>query len=64
MQSERGAWCTRWLSAIRDMAGMPDYEAFLADQRERHPDQPVPSAREYFAQWVAARYGDGPTRCC
>jgi uncharacterized short protein YbdD (DUF466 family) len=43
---------------------MPDYEGHVEHLRRCHPDHPVPSEREYFEQYVAARYGDGPTRCC
>jgi uncharacterized short protein YbdD (DUF466 family) len=43
---------------------MPDYRAYCRHLREHHPDQPVPSEREFFDQFVRARYGDGPTRCC
>jgi len=43
---------------------MPDYEAFVAHLREHHPGAPVPNAHEYYAQYVAAHYGDSPTRCC
>jgi uncharacterized short protein YbdD (DUF466 family) len=43
---------------------MPDYAVYVAHQRRHHPDQPVPSERDYFTAFVHARYGDGPTRCC
>jgi uncharacterized short protein YbdD (DUF466 family) len=52
------------LSAVRRVAGMPDYAAHLEHLRCRHPERAVPTEREYFEQYVAARYGDGPTRCC
>ena len=49
---------------LRRIAGMPDYAAHLEHLRRCHPERAVPSEREYFEQYVAARYGDGPTRCC
>lgn len=49
---------------LRRIAGMPDYQAYVEHLRRCHPDRPVPTEREYFEQYVAARYGDGPTRCC
>ena len=52
------------IGALRRVAGMPDYGAYVAHLRRCHPDQPVPSEREFFAAYVSARYGDGPTRCC
>lgn len=54
----------RLLAALRRICGMPDYAAYAAHCRAAHPDRDVPTEREYFAAFVAARYGDGPTRCC
>lgn len=48
----------------RRVAGMPDYGAYVRHLEAAHPDQPVPSEREFFALYLSARYGDGPTRCC
>ncbi len=52
------------LAGLRRIAGMPDYAAHLEHLRRCHPGNPVPTEREYFEQYVLARYGDGPTRCC
>jgi uncharacterized short protein YbdD (DUF466 family) len=49
---------------LRRIAGMPDYAAYVEHFRRCHPDRELPTEREYFEQYVAARYGDGPTRCC
>ena len=49
---------------LRQIAGMPDYGAYVDHLRRCHPERLVPTEREYFEQYVAARYGDGPTRCC
>ena len=54
----------RILSAVRAVAGMPDYEAYVAHLRRCHPDRPVPSERRFYDEFVKRRYGDGPTRCC
>lgn len=51
-------------SLVRRIAGMPDYEAYVEHLRRCHPERALPTEREYFEQYVAARYGDGPTRCC
>lgn len=59
----RGGW-SRIASAVRRLAGMPDYHAHLEHLRQFHPDCTVPSEREFFEEFVRARYGDGPTRCC
>ena len=54
-----------WVGEIlRRIAGMPDYGAYVEHLRRRHPERTPPTEREYFEQYVAARYGDGPTRCC
>ena len=55
------AWA---VGLLRGIAGMPDYRTYVEHLRRCHPERPVPTEREYFEQYVAARYGDGPTRCC
>ncbi len=52
------------LSAVRRIAGMPDYDAHVAHLRRCHPERAVPGEREFFEEYLRARYGDGPTRCC
>ncbi len=54
----------RVLRVVRRVAGMPDYAAHVAHLRRCHPERDVPSAREFYEEYVRARYGDGPTRCC
>ncbi|HEY7503053.1 MAG TPA: YbdD/YjiX family protein [Gemmatimonadales bacterium] len=49
---------------LRRIAGMPDYGAYVEHLQRCHPERALPTEREYFEQYVAARYGDGPTRCC
>jgi uncharacterized short protein YbdD (DUF466 family) len=49
---------------LRRIAGMPDYGAYVEHLQRCHPERAIPTEREYFEQYVAARYGDGPTRCC
>ena len=52
------------LSAMRRIAGMPDYVAHVEHLRRCHPGQPVPTERQFYDEFTRARYGDGPTRCC
>ena len=59
----RGTWSTL-VSAVRRIAGMPDYAAHVEHLRRCHPERPLPSEREFFEEYVRARYADGPTRCC
>jgi uncharacterized short protein YbdD (DUF466 family) len=49
---------------IRRVTGMPDYGAYVEHVRRCHPDQPVPTEREFYESYLQSRYGDGPTRCC
>lgn len=49
---------------FRRVAGMPDYEAYLAHRRRSHPSESVPSEREFYEEFVRNRYGDGQSRCC
>ena len=52
------------LAVVRKIAGMPNYRDYIAHLRQYHPQSPIPSEREFYDQYVNARYGEGPTRCC
>jgi uncharacterized short protein YbdD (DUF466 family) len=54
----------RVLRVVRRVAGMPDYGAHVEHLRQRHPERPVPSRRQFYDDYLRARYADGPTRCC
>jgi uncharacterized short protein YbdD (DUF466 family) len=43
---------------------MPDYAAHVEHMRRCHPERKVASEREFYEEFVRARYADGPTRCC
>jgi uncharacterized short protein YbdD (DUF466 family) len=43
---------------------MPDYEAYLEHRRCHHQDSPELSERQFYEEYLKARFGDGPTRCC
>jgi uncharacterized short protein YbdD (DUF466 family) len=49
---------------LRQIAGMPDYERHIEHLRRCHPERAIPSERQYYEEFVRARYHDGPTRCC
>jgi uncharacterized short protein YbdD (DUF466 family) len=49
---------------LRRLAGMPDYSTYLEHARRCHPDAPVLSERDFFRDYLRARYADGPSRCC
>jgi uncharacterized short protein YbdD (DUF466 family) len=52
------------LRVIRRVAGMPDYTAYIEHLRQCHPDQTIPTEREFYESYLQSRYGDAPTRCC
>ncbi len=54
----------RALAALRQVAGMPDYERYLRHVRTQHPDCPALSERAFYDQYLNARYGNGASRCC
>ena len=58
------SWLSATLTALRRVAGMPDYGAYVEHLRRCHPERPVPGEREFYEEFVRARYADGPTRCC
>jgi len=64
MPGDRAGLLQRIISAVRVVAGMPDYQAYVAHLRRCHPERPVPSERLFYDEFVKRRYGDGPTRCC
>ena len=51
-----------WLRIL----GAPDYQAYLAHQREHHPDTPPLSERDYVRWFIDRRYNKpgGGCRCC
>lgn len=63
--AHRGAPLQTHIAAfLRKIAGMPDYAAHVEHLRRCHPERPVPTERQFYEDYVRARYGDGPTRCC
>ncbi|HEY4649722.1 MAG TPA: YbdD/YjiX family protein [Gemmatimonadales bacterium] len=53
-----------FLTFLRRIAGMPDYQRHLEHLQRCHPERPIPTEKEYYEEFLAARYQDGPTRCC
>jgi len=52
-------------SACRQVLGMPDYERYLTHAAARHPGAPVLTRRDFFAQAIERKYGNGGgARCC
>ena len=46
------------------VCGMPDYEQYVLHLRACHPGHAVPTERQFFEEYLRARYEGGPTRCC
>ena len=55
---------TNLLALVRRVVGMPDYERYLAHQREKHPGAPVLTEREFYNRYLESRYGAASSRCC
>jgi uncharacterized short protein YbdD (DUF466 family) len=55
---------TRFIALIRRIAGMPDYETYLAHQREKHPGEPMLTEGEFYDRYLESRYGGAGSRCC
>lgn len=48
----------------RAAIGLPDYDAYLAHVRARHPDAAPMDRDAFFRERMQARYGRGRSRCC
>ena len=49
---------------MRAIAGVPDYDRYLAHMRRRHPDLAPLSPRELFAMRQRERFERPGGRCC
>ena len=56
--------CRDCATYTRRIIGIPDYDAYVAHLRERHPDRPIPNRAAFFAERQRARYSGGGGRCC
>ena len=52
------------LAIVRKITGMPDYDRYLAHQREKHPGDPPLTEREFYDRYLESRYGGAGSRCC
>ena len=53
-----------FLRALRRIAGMPDYQAYVTHLQRCHPEHAIPTEREFYDDFIRTRYEAGPTRCC
>ena len=59
-----GGAIRRLLPDLKRLLGMPDYQRYVAHLRAHHPERPVPGEREFYDEFVRARYHNGTSRCC
>jgi uncharacterized short protein YbdD (DUF466 family) len=52
------------VAAARRIAGIPDYNAYVAHLKSHHPERAIPAERDFFAERQQARYRAGGGRCC
>ena len=50
--------------SARMMCGLPKYDVYVQHLKRAHPNQPIPSYKQFFCERVDARYGPGTARCC
>lgn len=48
---------------LTELSGEADYQRYCAHMRDRHPDQEIPSAKEFFRARLEEKY-TRPSRCC
>ena len=51
-------------AALRKIAGMPDYTAYLDHLRRCHPERAIPTERQYYEEFLRSRYEGAASRCC
>lgn len=55
---------TRLARMARLMVGIPDYEAYAAHCRRRHPERAPPTREEFVRLCAERRLGGSGSRCC
>jgi uncharacterized short protein YbdD (DUF466 family) len=50
--------------ALRAIAGVPDYEGYLAHMRSTHPDERAMTQTEFSLTRMRDRYDRPGARCC
>jgi len=54
----------RVAAVLRRIIGVPDYDAYVAHVRARHPGQEPMSERDFHRERLTARYSQPGNRCC
>jgi uncharacterized short protein YbdD (DUF466 family) len=64
MRARLHAWLGRVASVVRRVIGAPDYEAYVAHVRARHPGTAPLDRQQFSAACMRARYDKPGARCC
>ena len=51
-------------AVLRTVAGVPDYDRYLAHMRSRHPGDPPLSRDEFSRRRMSERYEKPGSKCC
>jgi uncharacterized short protein YbdD (DUF466 family) len=54
----------RWITILRTIIGVPDYDRYLRHMRAHHPECVVKSRADYANERLMARYSRPGSRCC
>ena len=54
----------QWITVLRTIIGVPDYQRYLRDMEAHHPGCGVKSAAEFAKERLDARYSRPGSRCC
>ncbi|MDR0989963.1 MAG: YbdD/YjiX family protein [Propionibacteriaceae bacterium] len=49
---------------VKAVLGESDYDRYVAHLRAHHPDQPVPTVKQYWRERYAAEDRQPTSRCC
>jgi uncharacterized short protein YbdD (DUF466 family) len=55
---------SRWATALRTIAGAPDYERYLEHMRSAHPREGMMTRTEFNTARMRDRYDRPGARCC
>ncbi len=50
-------------SLLQDLSGESAYERYCAHLRLRHPERPLPTAKQFYLASLCEKYSR-PSRCC
>ena len=54
----------QWITVLRTIIGVPDYQRYLRHMGTQHPGCPVKSPAEFARERLDARYSRPGSRCC